>query len=174
MMARKLRSKRGMTLTELVASMMIIGLLGSAIAVGTMTAVRAQTTINLSSESSILCSTISTAVSDELRYAKRVDTITVGGVDYVSYYSQTFGSNAYIHTEEGRVVIGGKVKDSADPNDEGFWYYLLGEKAYTYDLQADVEVVYNDTEDYFEVTVQILQGIKVWASSDFIVHRLNA
>ena len=68
-MRRKLRSKGGFTLTELLTAVAILGLIAAALEVGLPTAVRAYRQVTASAEAQVLCSTLSTAIADELRYA---------------------------------------------------------------------------------------------------------
>ena len=68
-MRRKLRSKGGFTLTELLTAVAILGLIAAALGVGLPTAVRAYRQVTAGAEAQVLCSTLSTAIADELRYA---------------------------------------------------------------------------------------------------------
>ena len=70
-MIKKLKSKSGFTFTELLAAVTILALILTAIAASVPAAVRSYREITAAAEAQVLCSTISTAVADELRYGER-------------------------------------------------------------------------------------------------------
>lgn len=85
---KKLRSRRGMTITELLVSVLLVVLLSGAILVGTNTALRTyRQSVGLSRAQTAL-STLMQAVGDELRLASKVQ-VTDGVVSYTSARKNT-------------------------------------------------------------------------------------
>lgn len=152
MLKKKLSSKGGFTMAELLVSMAIMALVGLAVAVGISTAGRAYTEITMSSEASVLCATLSVEIADELRFARDID--TVSGV--VTYTSPRFGTDVSVNSADGRISIG------TNP--------ILSEGAYT-NLNAEAGVTYNGN---FMVTIEITNaGGKVLESSSFSVSPIS-
>ncbi|MEG2989475.1 MAG: prepilin-type N-terminal cleavage/methylation domain-containing protein, partial [Oscillospiraceae bacterium] len=86
-MTKKLRSQKGFTLSELLVTLAILGVLTLAIAVGISSATTVYRQSVTLSESGVLASTLSQAVADELHYAQ-----DIRGTDTVTYTSQTYGA----------------------------------------------------------------------------------
>ncbi len=138
-MNRKLHSQKGFTLTEALVAVAILGLIGVALAVGIPTAVRVYRSVTLNAEANVLCSTLSTAIADELRFAEKI----AEDGDTVRFRSATFGPDVSFDDTDGQIQIGEKG--------------LLSAKAYTGNLQADLtELTYSD--GCFHVELQIVQG----------------
>ena len=138
-MRRKLRSQKGFTLTEALVAVAILGLIGVALAAGIPTAVRVYRSVTLNAEANVLCSTLSTAIADELRFAERI----AEKGDTVQFQSATFGPNACFYVNEnGHIQIGEQD--------------LLSVKAYTGNLRAKLKLTYS--YGCFHVELQIVQG----------------
>lgn len=136
-MMKKLRAQKGFTLSELLVTLAILGVLTLAIAVGISSATTVYRQSVALSESGVLASTLSQAVSDELHYAK--DIRVIEGTDTVTYTSQTYGANVSITADKnGKLMVGS--------------YQLVGDAAYT-SLKAGVEITY--ASGAFEVTITI-------------------
>ncbi|MEG0755488.1 MAG: type II secretion system protein [Oscillospiraceae bacterium] len=133
-MTKKLRSQKGFTLSELLVTLAILGVLTLAIAVGISSATTVYRQSVALSESGVLASTLSQAVSDELHYAQ-----DISGTDTVTYTSQAYGANATITADKnGKLMVGA--------------YQLVGDAAYT-NLKASVGIAYDSGA--FEVTITI-------------------
>lgn len=137
MLRRKLRSKRGFTLSELLVTMAVMALVGVAVAAGISSAGKALNTITASSEASVLSSTLALELSDELRFAGNIS----GGADGITFDSTRFGKGVKVESSDGRVTVGGMP--------------ILGEKAYT-GLRADAQVSYSGGS--FHVTITIFSA----------------
>ncbi|MEG2138802.1 MAG: prepilin-type N-terminal cleavage/methylation domain-containing protein, partial [Oscillospiraceae bacterium] len=135
-MTKKLRSKKGFTLSELLVTLAILGVLTLAIAVGISSAATVYRQSVTLSESGVLASTLSQAVADELHYAREIK-----GTDTVTYTSQTYGANASIRAENGRLKVGS--------------YQLVGDAAYT-NLKANVGITYTVGSRAFKVEITII------------------
>ena len=68
-MRKKLRSRRGMTLVEMLAASVVLILLGLMLHTGLLMAQRSSRTLTGEAENQLLLSTLSDLLSNELRYA---------------------------------------------------------------------------------------------------------
>lgn len=136
---KKLRNQNGLTLTEMLCTVIIVLLFSSLVAVGANAAVRSFRISMADSQAQELCSTLTTAVSDKLRYCTvETDAVFIQGVGYVK----------------------GPAKDIFTVKDSGQVYLgenkLLGAYAYPEGLKVkDFSVEYNGTERVFTVKFQI-------------------
>lgn len=81
MIKNKLKSKQGFSLSEILVALVIMSLTGAAIAVGISVAASAYIDITDSSEASILCSTLTTQIADQIRFADDVSDISIESID---------------------------------------------------------------------------------------------
>lgn len=93
---KKLRGSRGVTLTETLCTVLIVLLISAMLAVGVRFAVR--TYREELSETELLCSTLTAAISDKLRYSGDVNGGFFAGVGAAD------GGGAF-HIEDGEVII---------------------------------------------------------------------
>ncbi len=155
---KKLRNQNGLTLTEMLCTVIIVLLFSSLVAVGANAAVRSFRISMADSQAQELCSTLTTAISDKLRYCTvETDAVFIQGVGYVK----------------------GPAKDIFTVKDSGQVYLgenkLLGAYAYPEGLKVkDFSVEYNDTERVFTVKFQIKdrRDTKL-AEADFQVKQIN-
>lgn len=138
---RKLRSRAGMTLTELLAAMAVLALLGTAIGAGTSAATRVYRQSTTFSEAAVLASTLTEAIADELRYATGLPETDTP--DDPSFTSQTYGKGVSITNgiddDAGHLMIGSHA--------------LVGSRTYTSGLTAVVDIEWKDKA--FDVTLTI-------------------
>ena len=99
----KLRSRRGLTLTELLVAMLILSLVTVGVATGISASLRVYRQATETSDAQMLTSTLSTALMDELRYAR-----DVSGTDDPTFTSGTFGENVSVEVLDGLVTVGGE------------------------------------------------------------------
>lgn len=137
MIKRKLRSRRGFSLGEVLVTLVIVALAVSAIAAGATAAASAQRSITSGSEASVLCGTLAVELADELRFARDI----AGGGTAFTFTSSRFGAGAAVGGADGRVLVGG--------------YPILSEKAYT-GLEAAAKVTY--TGGCFEIEIAVTHG----------------
>ena len=153
MIRKKLRSRRGFSLSELLVVLAIMSLVGMAIGVGISTAGKAYDEITMNSEASALCGTLAVELSDELRFAGHI----AGGGDTFTYASARFGANAGVGTDAaGHVTIGGRQ--------------LLSEAAYM-GLAADVNARYE--AGYFLVKITVLKGERALSAAALSIVPIN-
>ena len=148
-MEQKLKSRRGMTLTELLVSMAIMALLSVGIATGVSAAGAAQRDNLALSEASLLLDSVTKAVLGELRYARitapAASPAPVPPAGYslvydsqIQYLSTVYGLDARFYTAEN-----GDGLNRIFVEANGKSYSLLGEGAYT-NLGAGIKALSYD------------------------------
>lgn len=147
---RKLRSRRGMTLSEVLTAVLVLGLLTAAIAAGTASAAKVYHRSVAASEAQNLVDTLTDTLSEELRYARNIRVLEDNSV---VFDSETFGSGVSVLNDgtAGVVMIGtknadGTVKKSCE---------LISSKVYTSGLQAKVDLTYEKTTSLFQMTITV-------------------
>lgn len=155
---KKLRNQNGLTLTEMLCTVIIVLLFSSLVAVGANAAVRSFRISMADSQAQELCSTLTTAISDKLRYCTvETDVVFIQGVGYVK----------------------GPAKDIFTVKDSGQVYLgenkLLGAYAYPEGLKVkDFSVKYDGTKRIFTVAFQIEDGRDTkLAEANFQVKQIN-
>ncbi len=157
-MREKLRSSKGMTLTELLVALMIVSLIGVALTVGVNSAVKVYRDSTRLYEAETLCGTILTSLEDEFRFGRNIRNQTVGSDTEVRFDSQTFGNDVKVILDgEGKIKIGQTESSS---------FQLLNSKAYTSGLKVLEDTASKDNYDisYNTSTKQIT--IKITVGSD--------
>lgn len=154
---KKLRNQNGLTLTEMLCTVIIVLLFSSLVAVGANAAVRSFRISMADSQAQELCSTLTTAISDKLRYCTvEADTVFIQGVGYVK------GPAENIFTaDSGQVNLGGNK--------------FLGAYAYPEGLKVQgFSVSYDATKRIFTVAFQIEDGRDTkLAEANFQVKQIN-
>lgn len=130
MMLRKLRARRGTTLSEMLVAVAILSMVSLAITVGVSASLRVYRDSVMLSDTQTLASTLTQALMDDLRFAREIQTDSGGGV--TSYLSPKGGKDAVVGVnDEGRITISGNE--------------LVGSGAYA-GLKAEVEGMTYDGE----------------------------
>ena len=154
---KKLRNQNGLTLTEMLCTVIIVLLFSSLVAVGANAAVRSFRISMADSQAQELCSTLTTAISDKLRYCTvETNAVFIQGVGYVE------GTAENIFTADSGQVYLGKNK-------------FLGAYAYPEGLKVqEFSVKYDGTKRIFTVAFQIKdrRDTKL-AEADFQVKQIN-
>ncbi len=122
-MRKKLRSSRGMTLTELLVALMIVSLIGVALTVGVNGAVKVYRDSTRLYEAETLCGTILTYLEDEFRFGRNVRQESGA----VRFDSQAFGNNVKVLVDDGKILIGENAASGIQ---------LLSSTAYTSGLKV--------------------------------------
>ena len=155
---KKLRGSRGVTLTETLCTVLIVLLISAMLAVGVHFAVRTYRESMELSETELLCSTLTAAISDKLRYCtvEADNTVFIQGVGYVEATADKIFT-----ADSGQVYLGGKK--------------FLGAYAYPEGLKVkDFSVKYDGTKRIFTVAFQIEDGRDTkLAEADFQVKQIN-
>ena len=104
---KKLRSQSGMTLTEMLCALVVLMLISSLLAVGVRFAVQTYRTSMADSQAQMLCSTVTTAIADKLRYCSGVT--SAGGKVFIkdigSVESDEQGSFFQVDEDTGQIVM---------------------------------------------------------------------
>ena len=156
---KKLRNQNGLTLTEMLCTVIIVLLFSSLVAVGANAAVRSFRISMADSQAQELCSTLTTAISDKLRYCTvETDAVFIQGVGYVKGTAENIFT---VNSDSGQVYLGENK--------------LLGVYAYPEGLKVqDFSVKYDGTKRIFTVALQIedRRDTKL-AEADFQVKQIN-
>jgi len=156
-MKKKLRSSKGMTLTELIMALAVVSLIGVSLTTGINGGVKVYRDATRLYEAETLCGTILTYLEDEFRFARNIqvdptdavpsdpaDPSVLDNKKVTSFDSQYFGSDAKILWDTGRIQI-----ETSAGN-----YKLLSDSAYTNGLKvSNCEVRYNDSAFTIKVAV---------------------
>lgn len=161
-MKAKLKSCTGSSLIEMLCVIGISVLIGAAILVGMDFAAGFYRSTVSMSEAKYLSSTLTIAVTDELRYAGSFKVDTDGKL--TEFFSQNYGKlNGGFTSTDGRIVLGSGSEA----------YELLSEAAYTNGSSADIEVHYDNDKGLFKVRLTVTGGINT-IENQFEVKPLNA
>lgn len=135
---KKLRNQNGLTLTEMLCTVIIVLLFSGLVAVGANAAVRSFRISMADSQAQELCSTLTTAISDKLRYCTvETDAVFIQGVGYVKGPAKDIFK---VDLASGQVYLGENK--------------FLGAYAYPEGLKVkDFSVIYE--ENVFTVKFQI-------------------
>lgn len=148
----KLRSRRGFTLTEMIVTVLILTLVAAGMTVGISSALRVYHQSVTYSDAETLTSTLSTALMDELRYAR-----SISGEETPTFTSLNYGVGVSVGTNaDGHVTVGGKM--------------LVGSGAYA-GLTANANVTYKG--GLFQVVLTISSGDEAVRTTKFSVQLLN-
>lgn len=153
---KKLRNQNGLTLTEMLCTVIIVLLFSSLVAVGANAAVRSFRISMADSQAQELCSTLTTAISDKLRYCtvETNNTVFIQGVGYVEATADKIFT-----ADSGQVYLGENK--------------FLGAYAYPEGLKVrEFSVTYE--ENVFTVQFQIEDGRDTkLAEANFQVKQIN-
>ena len=160
---KKLRSRGGMTLTELLCAVVIVLLLSGLLAVGERFAARAYRQSKAVSQAQVLSSTLTAAVSDKLCYCGSVspdgDQIFIRDMGSVEGDEK---GEVFRVSADGELLLGENK--------------LLGSRAYPQGLQVeDFHMEYDSTGGIFRVSFRIVDsGGTELAAAEFEVKRVNS
>ena len=152
------RKNGGFTLVELLSTIVVLLLISALMATGIQLAVRTMRRSVTASEAQVLCSTLKTVVSDELRYSGTIQQTQ----DELSFFSQNYGESvSFSQNEDGHVLLGGNK--------------LLPAKSYPDGMQAAVTIEsYEPEKRVFSVRVAVSSRTgEALAEASFQVKQLN-
>ena len=156
---KKLKSRKAFTLIEVMCVVVIMVLLSGVLLVGVRLARDSYDESISRSEGELLCSTLTTAISDELRYAGSTEVDAAGTIQ--TFFSQKFGRlEGGFSLSDGHVMLGETA--------------LLADKAYTYGLKVTtLTVQYNAAAYAFNITLKISRNGSEITSEQFSVKPVN-
>ena len=165
----KNKKTAGLTLTEMLCCVVIMLLVSIGMVNGVSLAVRNYQSSLMASESQLLCSTISSLVTDELRYAGAVD----WQKDPIQFGSPSYGRCYFSQNEKKQVTLNTVSEAGIDT---GKSYKLLPSRAYHFGMEAKVTLAKKDgSPNIFSVTILVSapnNGPEL-AKSQFDVEQLN-
>jgi type II secretory pathway pseudopilin PulG len=172
----KLKSKSGMTLTELISGIIVLLLVAGILTVGVRLGAKAYVESVSASEAQVLCATLTELVTDELRYAGSTEG-TGDANDPVKIFSQKFGGDEleFKTDEEGDREGQIYLYKAANGTDAEKKSYILSSRSYPYNLHAYVrDLTYNSTSQIFSLTIEV-QGSSgnTLATTSFEVRKVN-
>ena len=148
-----------MSLVELLSAVLVMLLVTSLLVLGVRIGTKAYVKSVSMSEAQILCATLTTLITDELRYA---GTIQADADGRVGFFSQNFGgADSYFAADEnGQITLGGTP--------------ILSKRAYPYGLQAAVNLRYAKPENRFTAILTVCGADSgELARTEFEVEPLN-
>ena len=151
-----------MSLVELLSAVLVMLLVTSLLVLGVRIGTKAYVKSVSMSAAQILCATLTTLITDELRYA---GTIQVDADGRVGFFSQNFGGadgavSYFAADENGQITLGGTP--------------ILSKRAYPYGLQAAVELSYAKPENRFTAILTVCGADSgELARTEFEVEPLN-
>lgn len=163
----KLKNKSGLTLVEMLCCVVVMLLVSIGMVNGVSLAVRNYESSLMSSESQVLCSTLTNLVSDELRYSGAVN----WEADPIRFYSRTYGSEYIFSQNDSKQVTLNEIQRDGTPAQRG--YKLLPNRSYHLGLRASVTLS-KAKDNIFSVTILVTDSKdRELAQNVFEVEKLN-
>lgn len=168
---KRQRNRRGFTLAETLAALVVVVLLAMSVQIGTMTALRARTVSRFQSESEILAATLNSALGDMLHYATCAKYIATSGLVYIN--NPGYGIvNGQILAKDGRLYVNATTGLSAsDPN--ATLLTLTGAGAYTDLTVSGFQMLYDKDNCLFYGSYEINGPEQAKKTIDFAFRSLN-
>lgn len=166
-------NKKGFTFVELLAAILILGLVSASLASGVLLSSNQYKKSIRQSEASELYNTISSLLNNELKFTNEItvdDQNRLVSFKSVSYQIDDASlCNIYILAGGNQTTGYGQIAFGDDENKN----YLLGNAAYTNDLGAKLSINYDDTLKMFKVFLDIGYNDSSIVSNEFDVRCLN-
>ena len=165
------RNRRGFTLAETLAALVIVVLLAMSVQMGTMTALRTRTASRFQSESEILAATLNSALGDMLHYATCAKYIATSGLVYIN--NPGYGIvNGQILDRGGRLYVNATANISVDSEDATL-LTLTGAGAYTDLTVSGFKMLYDKDNCLFYGSYEINGPEQAKKTIDFAFRSLN-
>lgn len=179
LLKKKMQSRRGFTLIEMVAAVLVLVLLVLILNTGLNLSVKSYETMTAESETELLMSSLSDVIYDELRYARDINT-TEGSAkpdpgenpgtaepavitgNLARYTSVSFGRNTALSLKGGQLYANGKRLLSAGTYGNGD--YVIEKMDITYDKDSCI----------FTVNLTVGGVDNITAATEFKVRPLNS
>ncbi|NLJ69876.1 MAG: prepilin-type N-terminal cleavage/methylation domain-containing protein [Clostridiaceae bacterium] len=180
---KKLNNKKGVTLIELLVTVVLLVLVTGIITLAIDLGVRSFKKSNREAEGQILCAALATSVKDELRYAKNITGTDLSTLKFFSTNLSLKNCSFSITDQDGIPVA---------ENESGFLmlstplglYDLVPKKTYVYDLKANLTIEFelldedsDQPKPTFKVGIQVVaqEGTNEITISEenFVVEPLN-
>lgn len=172
-------NKKGLTLVELLVTVILMILVTGMITLAIDFGVRSFNKSNREAEGQILCATLATSVKDELRYAKNITGADLSTVKFFSTNLSLKNCSFSITDKDGLpATSGGFIMLSTLKGEDDLVHYdLVPKKTYVYDLKAKFttfELVSTQPKPKYKVGIQVItQDNQIIAEEIFVVEPLN-
>lgn len=170
---QKLKSRRGMSLGELLCAVLILTLVSSGMASAVSLGVRQYQQSMRTSEAKVLCSTLEAVLRSELAYTTQ---IKLDGGNVKQFQSQNFAIKKNLSTlttdaempgQYGHIVL-------ANCDNPSEYMNVLGKGAYTNGLLANIDAFTYDTANHcFTVRLSVGDSSQAYATREFQVLNAN-
>ena len=158
-MKNKLRGEAGVTLVEMLASVMLLTMLALMVGAGLGTSMRVYRGVVAQSEAELLLSTAVNALADELRYAWNVvddEGSPTGWTDFI-YNSNSFGDEMRLAYDNGKILVidinGDKNGENALPFNAGAYGKNAGGLE---DCKVNfMEITHDQSSNIFTIKLEI-------------------
>ena len=168
---KRQRNRRGFTLAETLAALVIVVLLAMSVQMGTMTALRTRTASRFQSESEILAATLNSALGDMLHDATCAKYIATSGLVYIN--NPGYGIvNGQILDRGGRLYVNATANISVDSEDATL-LTLTGAGAYTDLTVSGFKMLYDKDNCLFYGSYEINGPEQAKKTIDFAFRSLN-
>ena len=168
---KRQRNRRGFTLAETLAALVVVILLAMSVQIGTMTALRTRTASRFQSESEILATTLNSALGDMLHYATCAKYIATSGLVYIN--NPGYGIvNGQILDRGGRLYVNATANISVDSEDATL-LTLTGAGAYTDLTVSGFKMLYDKDNCLFYGSYEINGPEQAKKTIDFAFRSLN-
>lgn len=171
----KVKDKRGLTMVEMLVTVVIVVLMSGLISTGTALAARSYTRSMQMSEANQLYGTLKSILTYELQYTP-VDSIQIDG-DSVIFKS----TNYWVHgdapsemiikkqkdTDPAGEIVFALVKDGVVSEDE--YNPLLSARTYPNGIGANANIQWLENQGMFQVTLEIYAGQRPLVQQEFTV-----
>lgn len=177
---KKLNNKKGVTLIELLVTLVLLVLVTGIITLAIDLGVRSFKKSNREAEGQILCATLATSVKDELRYAKNITGTDLSTLKFFSTNLSLKNCSFSVMDKDGQSAESGFIMLSTSKGVDDLEYDLVPKKTYVYDLKAKFTEFKRDAtqpKPTFEVGIQVVaqDGLSqvIISEEKFVVENLN-
>lgn len=167
-MKRKLKSRKGLSLVETLAVVVILLLLGLVLNAGLRMAAGNYFELTARSETQLLLSTAGDALADELRFA---DNVRLEGEDCI-YDSRSFGMDSRLVVSDGQIYVRSSSGEGAGEELKR----LLPPGAYRWGRYqvTELKIVYHEESACFDVVLEVGEAEgNIGAETAFTIRCLN-
>lgn len=165
---QKLKQPAGFTLIEMLVCVAVLLLTTQLILLAVQLSVKYYTQSAKEADSQLLCTSLATAVKQELQYAMEIEPAEDGQT--FTYYSRAYahGAGCTLTSAQKQLVV-----EKAVENAPAVQYPLVGAQMYSNGMGAELSCRWEDAEGRFSVTVRVLseEGQELTAR-DFYVYPL--
>lgn len=160
---RKLRSKKGFTLTETLLCVALLAIMSAAGAVASGVVISVRNGMIETADAEVLASTALETLADEVRFGREIVVDDTTG-DVTQMDSMTFGPGATFSVIDGKLYVDSEALPTTDPAE---YHKVLSDSAYTHLKVKDLTMAADKTTNSVTIslTVENSGGKKLWSGS---------